>query len=68
MYATSTDGVSFIRRGPILAQTMDPGYWEAGDLGRPLPIVRGDDLWLYYTAAQGGEPSFGLTIGTGWHP
>lgn len=69
-YATSEDGTTFVPGGPVLAQTLEPGHWESGlgNLGRPVPIVRGDDVWLYYSAGEGGEPSIGLAIGRGWTP
>jgi hypothetical protein len=69
-YATSADGVTFERGAPLLAQTLEPGSWESGqgNMGRPVPIVRGADTWLYYSAGEGGEPSVGLAVGEGWVP
>ncbi|HEY3355859.1 MAG TPA: hypothetical protein VGQ83_21580, partial [Polyangia bacterium] len=67
--ATSTDGVTWQRAvAPVLNQDLTPGHWEAGEIGRPTALVRGDDVWLYYTGVEGGEPSVGVAIGAGWTP
>jgi predicted GH43/DUF377 family glycosyl hydrolase len=67
--ATSDDGLSWSKLAqPLLAQIVTPGHWESDDLGRPSVLWVGNEAWLYYTGVEGGEPSVGLAIATGWHP
>ena len=62
--ATSTDGATWEKLArPVLNQDLTPGGWEGGEVGRPAPLVRGGECWLYYTGVEGGEPSVGLAVG-----
>ena len=66
-YATSPDGIVWTKSSkPIWSQDRTRGHWESGNIGRPIPIRRGDELWVYYTGVEGGEPSVGLIVGAGW--
>jgi hypothetical protein len=66
-YATSPDGVVWTKSAkPIWSQNRTRGHWESGNIGRPIPIRHGDDLWVYYTGVERGEPSVGLIVGAGW--
>jgi len=66
-YATSTDGIEWTKaEKPIWSQNRTRGHWESGNIGRPNPLRHGDELWVYYTGVEGGEPSVGLIVGAGW--
>lgn len=66
-YATSVDGVEWVKSStPIWSQNRTEGHWESWNIGRPIPVLYGDALRVYYSGVDHGEPSVGLIVGPGW--
>lgn len=61
-YATSSDGISWVKQGPVLIP--EPGQWDEFALWGPSVLVADGLYWMWYTGAGQSPPAIGVVTST----
>jgi predicted GH43/DUF377 family glycosyl hydrolase len=59
-YATSGDGVNWVKNSQAILELGGAGEFDSVYIGTPSVIINNNKLWMYYSGYDGGEWSIGL--------